>query len=131
MDQTPIKITSYDWKPVKRLSKNSKIQKNKTCTPTMSQNSKQNSSILSPYMDLEKNNSKMSTEEYFPSTQAFKTDLNIDNDLNVKEGIGWNYKSPSTIRSKTEMEKILEESASPMQPKPSASYNLAWKARKL
>ena len=123
MNQTPANVTSYNWKPVKKFSKNSKIQKNKTYMPA-AQNSSSN--ILSPSMELEKTNSKMSDEECFPSTQAFTTDLN------VKEGIGWDYKSPSTIRSKTEMQKILEESDSPkltMKPKPSTSYNLAppWK----
>jgi len=128
MDQTPVTTRTRSRT---RLSKTPKIQKNKTSTPNFASENDSSSSnnILSPYMELEKIDSKMSSfenDEYFPSTQAFNTDLN------VKEGVGWNYESPSTVRSKAEMLKVLNETDSPeltteMQRKP-LPYNFGLKA---
>ena len=60
---------------------------------------------------------------FFSSIQAFNTELN------VKEGVGWNYESPSTVRSKAEMLKILNETDSPelrtIQTKPSYNFGLS------
>ena len=68
MDQTPVTTRTRSRT---RLSKNAKIQKNKTSTPTITSENSSSNNILSPYMELEQSDSKMSIEdEYFPSTQA-------------------------------------------------------------
>ena len=71
MDQTPVTTRTRSRT---RLSKTPKNKKNKTSTPNITSENSSNScnNILSPYMELEKSDSKMSIEndEYFPSTQV-------------------------------------------------------------